>query len=125
MKKELIKLSDLKEAITRLDEGLQTSQNELERDGVLQRFEFAFELAWKVIQEYAKFQGIEVVSPREAIRVGAELGIIINPEGWFIDLQNRNLTTHIYDAKTAEKIFRGVGDFADRVHQMVNAIDKN
>ncbi|PIZ24701.1 hypothetical protein COY48_01445 [Candidatus Collierbacteria bacterium CG_4_10_14_0_8_um_filter_43_86] len=57
MKADLIKFNDLKEAILKLNEGLKERKSELERDGVLQRFEFTFELAWKVVQEYAKYQG--------------------------------------------------------------------
>jgi len=105
MKADLIKFNDLKEAILKLNEGLKERKSELERDGVLQRFEFTFELAWKVVQEYAKYQGVEVASPREAIRVGAELSIIEDPDKWFVDLQNRNLTTHIYDARNGGKNF--------------------
>jgi len=68
---------------------------------------------------------VEVASPREAIRVGAELSIIEDPDKWFVDLQNRNLTTHIYDAEMAEKIFQEVNGFAQRVSQMVVEIEKS
>lgn len=118
------KLLELKNALAKLDEGLQqTNPSQLEQDGVLQRFEFTFELAWKVIQEFAQIQGLEVASPREAIRVGAQTGIIDTPEDWLIDLKNRNLTTHIYDEQTAQEIFRQISPFASRVHSLISTIE--
>lgn len=120
----LIKLDELKNAIIRLDEGLnQPNPTQLEKDGILQRFEFTFELAWKVVQEYSQIQGIEVVSPREAIRIGAQLGIIDTPEDWLIDLKNRNLTTHIYDDQTAQEILTQIPSFSTRVHSLISSIE--
>lgn len=120
----LIKLDELKNALFKLDEGIgQVNPSQLEKDGILQRFEFTFELVWKVIQEFSQTQGVEVVSPREAIRIGAQLGIIDTPEDWLIDLKNRNLTTHIYDEQTAREIFEQIPKFASRVHTLISAIE--
>jgi len=120
----LIKLDELKNALNKLDEGLsQVNPSQLEQDGILQRFEFTFELAWKVIQEYAQTQGVETVSPRDAIRVGAQLGIVDIPEDWFIDLKNRNLTTHIYNEQTAQEILTQIPKFSSRVHSLLISLD--
>lgn len=73
---KIIKLADLKSALERLKEGICKAKDDLDRDGVIQRFEFIFELLWKVVQEYAKYKGIESASPRDAFRVAGDLGII-------------------------------------------------
>lgn len=59
---ELIKLADLKSALKSLKEGVGMVKDDLDRDGVIQRFEFTFELFWKVIQEYAKYKGVETAT---------------------------------------------------------------
>lgn len=95
------KLEELKEAYTRLKEGLDTAQKQLEIDGVLQRFEFTFELAWKAIQEYAKYQGILLEY-----------------------LEERNKTTHIYDAKIAKAIFDKMPRFASLTDSLIQKMSK-
>lgn len=113
------KFDELKEAANRLGEGLDTAKSQLEIDGVLQRFEFTFELSWKTIQEYAKYQGILVASPRESVRIAGDLALIDNVELWLEYLEERNKTTHIYDAKMAKSIFDKLPTFAKLVSSLI------
>ena len=115
----ILKLNELVEAFARFQEGLNTAQDQLEIDGVLQRFEFTFELAWKTIQEYAKYQGIIVSSPRESFRVAGDLGLIDRVDTWLEYLEERNKTTHIYDAKMAKEIFAKLPLFATLVDSLI------
>lgn len=121
---EPIKLSDLNSALDRLKEGVNEATNDLDRDGVIQRFEFTFELVWKTIQEYAKYKGLEVISPRDSFRVAADLGIIDNPKIWFDFLKDRNESTHLYSEDQAKSIFSHVPAFINEVEKLLSNISK-
>lgn len=71
------------------------------RDGVIQRFEFTFELSWKMLKRYLEEFGLEKVdglNNRDLFRVGFEQGLLDDPEAWFHYLKMRNQSSHIYDA---------------------------
>lgn len=79
------------------------------RDGVIQRFEFCAELAWKTMREYLLDQGYtEINSPKAVIRQAFAYGMIEDADGWVRLMNDRNLTSHVYDEKTAEEIFRRI-----------------
>ena len=119
---EITKLEDLKSALETLKKGLSEAKDQLDRDGVIQRFKFTFELLWKVLQEYAKYKGLETASPRDAFRVGADLGVIDNPEVWFGFIKDRNLTTHLYSEKDAEVIFSHIPSFVEETEKIISKI---
>ncbi|MBQ8760239.1 MAG: nucleotidyltransferase substrate binding protein [Bacteroidales bacterium] len=74
------------------------------REGLIQCFEFSHELAWKVMKDYAEYQGItEIYGPRDAIRYGLRLGAV-DDERWMDTIKDRNVTSHHYDDDTAQKI---------------------
>lgn len=119
---DIIKLEELKSAFFRLKEGIAKVENDLDRDGVIQRFEFTFELVWKAIQEYARLSGLEVVSPKDAFRVAADLKLIESPEDWFTFLKDRNETTHLYSEDQAKEIFSHIPNFIDKVESLISKL---
>lgn len=74
---------------------------ELERAGLIQLFETAFELAWKVLKDYLEAEGYMVASPREAIKKAFQIGVIKDGDTWLEALEDRNLTAHTYDEEEA------------------------
>jgi nucleotidyltransferase substrate binding protein (TIGR01987 family) len=78
--------------------------SEAEKGGLIQFYEMAFELAWKLMKDYLEELGFTVISPREAIKQAFQSGIIEDGQGWIDALDDRNLTTHTYDESTAEKV---------------------
>ncbi len=70
--------------------------NSLIIDGVIQRFEFNYELVWRVIKYYLEYQELEVKSLKEAFTIG----LIENGDEWIDMLNDRNLTSHVYDEET-------------------------
>ncbi len=82
----------------------QTITNELEKAGIIQFFEMAFELAWKVLKDYLESEGYMVKSPRETIKQAFQIGLIDNGHIWIDALADRNLTTHTYDEELASKM---------------------
>ena len=80
--------------------------SELEEQGLIQSFEFTFELAWKVLKDYLNYMQIEAKFPREAIKKGFQYEIIDNGEIWIDMLEKRNLMSHTYDKVVAQTAFQ-------------------
>jgi len=100
MERLLNKLHNFKNAVERLGEALvelENSSSSVVRDGVIQRFEFTTELAWKAVREYLVDQGfLEINSPKAVMKEAFSYGLIKNDEIWVQILNDRNLTSHIY-----------------------------
>ncbi len=79
------------------------------RDGVIQRFEFCAELAWKSTREYLNDQGyVDLNSPKEVMRKAFAAGIVDDGSSWIDLLNDRNRTSHLYDSATAAEIFASI-----------------
>jgi len=101
-------LKKLIDAHKKLEEGIKQTRDELDRDGVIQRFEFTFELLWKALKIYLEHQGIIVKTPRDSFIEAFRIDLF-NDEKIFLDmLEDRNTTSHIYDKETSEKIFNRI-----------------
>ena len=101
-------LIKLKNAFFSLSEGVEKAVDELDKDGVIQRFEFTIELLWKALRIILKYENIEVNSPRDSFKEGFRLGIINDEKTFLSMLEDRNLTSHIYDQDTSETIFKRI-----------------
>ena len=101
------KKEDFLNALDRLQEALQQEPTELVIDGTLHRFEFTFELAWKLIKSYLEYMGVAETtgSPRETIQNGFKQGIIENGEEWINMMLSRNSLSHLYDEKSSREIY--------------------
>lgn len=97
-------------ALSRLEEALQEKENDVIIDGVLHRFEFTFELAWKSIKDYLEYMGIseKTGSPREVIQSAFKQGIIKNGEIWIEIMLSRNQLSHMYDEKSSRDIYNKI-----------------
>jgi nucleotidyltransferase substrate binding protein (TIGR01987 family) len=73
------------------------SLNDIEKAGLIQFFEVAFELSWKVMKDYLITEGYDVKSPREAIKTAFDYGLISDGAKWLEALEKRNLALEIYD----------------------------
>lgn len=104
----LLVFDKLEKAFHKLKEGVEVAKTEIEKDGAIQRFEFTFELFWKTLKIYLEFLGVEAKSPRACIKEAFKMGIIDDDEIFLDMLEDRNLTSHIYDESTAEKIFERI-----------------
>jgi nucleotidyltransferase substrate binding protein (TIGR01987 family) len=77
----------------------------LEKEGVIQRFEVALELAWKTLKDYLEYQGVVIspVTPRSVIKEAFSVKIISDGQVWIDMLDHRNLLSHTYDRKVFEE----------------------
>ena len=82
--------------------------DDLLQSGLVQTYEYTFELAWKTLKDYLALEGFEVRSPRETIRQGFQSGYIMNGEDWLQALADRNLTTYIYDDEIIARVLSGI-----------------
>lgn len=79
-----------------------------ERAGLIQFFEMAFELGWKLLKDFLEAEGYAINSPRDAIKQGYQSQIIEAGHEWINALEDRNLTTHTYNEQTAELVERKI-----------------
>ncbi|TCS78366.1 nucleotidyltransferase substrate binding protein [Tepidibacillus fermentans] len=106
----LERFQDFKNALERLKESLQIEAyqdiiQDIIIDGVIQRFEFTFELSWKLMKLFLEYEGIEANSPRSAIRKAYEINMIEDGEAWIDMMIDRNKISHVYDEEMAKQIY--------------------
>ena len=87
------KLEDFSKALNRLKEALERDQSDdIVLDAVIQRFEFTYELSWKLIKAYMSYSGIaDVKTPRQAFKEAFAAGLIEEGDVWLEMLDDRNL----------------------------------
>ncbi len=72
--------------------------SELEVEGLVQRFEYTFELSWKVLQDLLIYKGYEfMLGPNGTLKMAFEDGLISDHDGWRRMAKSRNTLSHIYD----------------------------
>lgn len=97
----------LREAIEVLEE---RDLTQLEKEGVIQRFEYTWELAWKVLKDYLDSEGVvlDKITPASVIRAAFEAKIVTNGEAWMAALDARNKMAHTYDFKKFEGVVKDI-----------------
>ena len=103
------RLANYRSALGQLERAVKLAQektlSELEKQGLIQAFEFTHELAWNVMKDYAHFQGnILVAGSRDATREAFALGLVVDGAGWMEMIKSRNQTSHTYNLEIAEEI---------------------
>jgi len=99
---------DFSRALERLHEAIKediSDKGGIVADGTIQRFEFTFELAWKLARAALAHDGIDADTPRLVIKEAYRAKLIQDGEAWIDMLEDRNRSSHIYDEKQAFKIY--------------------
>ena len=93
------------DALARLHEVvIRDDLSDLERDGLIQRFEFCFEILWKCAKDYLReVEGIDAASPKNVIRMSRNVGLLTDEETEqaLAMVNDRNSTSHMYDENMA------------------------
>ena len=106
-RKALVKLNQAVELLSEQIER-EVAIDELLQEGLIQRFEYTHELAWKVMKDYAEYQGYtDVRGSRDAIRKALEMNLI-DDKRWMDTIEDRNLTVHYYDNEIASEIYDNI-----------------
>lgn len=120
-----LKLDKLKKAFNRLKEASDRAIDDLDKDGVIQRFEFTVELLWKTIKTILEYNKLECLSPRECIKMAFRNGIIDDDEIILDMLDDRNASSHIYNEQESEQIFiRIKGAYIKSINEIIEKISK-
>ena len=125
MHRYIERLKNLENALKRLKEGIEIpNPDTLQIDGILQRFEFTFELSWKTIKDYLEYEGFseKIGSPREIIQQAFKQHIIEDGDGWIKMMLARNSLSHLYDEETSRKIYNEIKE--KYVHLINDVVDK-
>ncbi|MBX9613643.1 MAG: nucleotidyltransferase substrate binding protein [Burkholderiales bacterium] len=126
-----LNFTPLGDALASLGRGLARRQrdpaDEEVRDACIQRFEYCFELSWKMLKRQIEAElddstEVDSYSKRTLFRVAAERGLIESPEPWFVYLVQRNRTSHTYDAKVAAEVAAVLDDFARDARALLVAL---
>ena len=99
---------DLAKANKALKQATKLSPTRINKDASIQRFEFTFELAWKLMRGVLLYRGKEVNSPRMAIKEGFKEKFFEDGDGWIKMLDDRNLTSHTYKQDLAKEIYENI-----------------
>ena len=107
--KWLERLSTFKNAIARMAEVVELSKqrtlNQFERDSLIKRFEFTYEMAWKLMMSFEKENGVtELLGSKDVVRTAFSMSLIDNGEAWLEMIDDRNKTSHLYDEEMAADI---------------------
>ena len=101
---------EVSNAVQRLKEALEEKETDIVIDGVLHRFEFTFELAWKTMKDYLEYVGVieKTGSPREIIKSAFEYGMIEDGESWINMMLARNSLSHLYDEEKSREVYKNI-----------------
>lgn len=121
-------LSSLANALTSLGKALARWQlNPLDeeiRDACIQRFEYSFELCWKMLKRRLELDlpdagSVDAMSYRDLIRSGAERGLLGDVDAWMIYRDKRNITSHTYNAAKAAEVASCIPAFAKHAQMLL------
>lgn len=109
------RFDNYKKALSQLSEAIDLmnirSLSNLEKQGVVQAFEFTHELSWKLLKDFLESRGnTEIYGSRDAVRQAFSYGLIINGDIWMTMINSRNLTSHTYNENTVDDILKLISE---------------
>jgi nucleotidyltransferase substrate binding protein (TIGR01987 family) len=131
----LLDLSSLKKAVDSSDRAIKvaegnknSAQEEVIRAGVIQNFEFTYELCWKFIKRWFELNAtgasVDGVTRKELFRLAAESRLITGVENWFKYHTARNETAHAYDPAKAAEIYALAAPFAADAGKLLQVLEQ-
>ena len=116
---ESINIAPLLSAFDTFAEAVAVAKSQLEKDGAIQRFEYTYELFWKILRKILKYQGLVCDSPRSVFREAAIQSLLDDSKFWFEVLRKRNLTTHTYNLEVAAEIFDSLEEIKVEMEKVI------
>jgi nucleotidyltransferase substrate binding protein (TIGR01987 family) len=107
------RFSNFSKALQTLTEAIELAQqrplSKLEKQGLIQGFEFTHELGWNVLKDYLENQGFtEIIGSRDATRTAFKNALIADGDTWMDMIKARNQTSHTYNVDLAESISQDI-----------------
>ena len=130
----MLDLTPLERALASLEEAMDRAadapDDDLIRDGCIQRFEFCYELSWKMLRRHLAMtvpdaSAIDGLSFRDLVRMGCKNGLIDEEvEQWLIYRTARGTTSHTYDKKKAAEVFAVIPEFLASALSLLAALKR-
>ena len=119
------RLANYRKALKTLTDAVELSRqrplSELEKQGLIQGFEFTHELAWNVLKDYLQEQGyVRLIGSKDATRMAFKNELLEDGDAWMDMIKARNLSSHTYNTETAEKL---VTDILERFYPAFVAME--
>jgi nucleotidyltransferase substrate binding protein (TIGR01987 family) len=121
-------LTPFEKALESLEAILNYTKDDVVRDATIQRFEYTYELAWKMIKRHLDWAGspnTASLSKRDLFREAARVGLISDAEAWFDYHQARNETSHTYELTAAEEVYEAAMKFAPDARALLTELKKH
>ena len=118
--------ANYKKALSQLNKFIQKGElNELEEQGLIQAFEYTYELAWNVIKDYYEFQGsVAIQGSRDAFRMAFNRDLVKDGDVWMQMIESRSKTSHTYNKEVADEIATAIVDkYFDAFQSLQTAIE--
>lgn len=94
-------------------------------DLIVKRFEFTFEMGWKALKRLLEFLGFEAKSPRMVFQEGYAQGLIKDEAVWLDMIEQRNLTSHVYDEYQIKEILNKTEDYQKAFKELKAVIEES
>ena len=122
--------NNYKKALKQLEEVVELTKerklSNLEKQGLVQVYEFTQELSWKVLKDFMQSRGTEdLYGSKDVVREAFKIGLIENGDVWMEMIKSRNLTSHTYDEATIEEIINLIiGKYYYEFNKLNQKMDK-
>ena len=100
------RIADYLKALRQLEKAVRQPEDEFIRDSVIQRFEFTYELAWKMLKLRLEAEAITATTPRQVLQEALQARFIHDGNAWTQLQSHRNLTSHTYDETLAQAVYQ-------------------
>lgn len=104
-KDSFLSLKDALERFTEVVDLSQSKKDDIIIDATIKRFEFTLELFWKTLKKILAYEKVESTSPRDVVSKAFQINLIDDEHIWLTMLDDRNLSSHVYNQKMAREIF--------------------
>ena len=107
------RLQNFRKAFDNLDEAVKTARerplSNLEKQGLIQSFEFTYELAWNTVKDFYENIGeSNIQGSKDAFRLAFERGLVVDGNSLMKSIKSRQLSSHTYNEKIAQEIYEDI-----------------
>ena len=110
--------------VDRKEEFYKEGYSDIYLDLVVKRFEFTYEMSWKCIKRYLDYIGIECHSPRDCFKEAFSQKIITDETIWIDMIEQRNLSSHVYDENEIKEILGKIGDYKNAFQGLLQSLEE-
>ena len=118
-----INIEVLKKADSVLEKFMKNDKTEQEQAGIIQSFEYCYELSWKIMKKVLNSEGLEVSTPKQVIREAGDAKIIDDVKLWIEFVNKRNLTVHTYNELVLKEIMEIMPKFKDELSKLIKELE--